>query len=99
MFLVCQGVACSMCNHVWRTNPILFSPQHSWTLPARAVLTTSTLLQGVLTPFDRLDGYERKIQNGTNAAATSEDGAAVQSAAGTFHVLVFFCMTTVAQST
>ena len=31
------------------------------------------LLQGVLTPFERLDGYERKIQSGRSVAEGSAD--------------------------
>ena len=43
---------------------------------------TVTLVQGVLTPFDRLEGYERKVQTGTEAAAASDNGPLPQSTPG-----------------
>ncbi len=45
------------------------------------MLTLSTMPQGVLTPFDRLEGFERRVQSrGQEAAAAG--GAAGQSRLG-----------------
>ena len=38
--------------------------------------------QGVLTPFDRLDGYERRVQSGAAAPAEQTDASASQPISG-----------------
>jgi hypothetical protein len=49
---------------------------------------TVSLVQGVLTPFDRLEGYERKVQIGTEAAGASDNGPLPQPTPGAFHSLL-----------
>ncbi len=49
---------------------------------------TATLVQGVLTPFDRLEGYERKVQTGTEAAGASEKGPVPQPTPGAFQTFL-----------
>jgi len=44
-------------------------------------------VQGVLTPFDRLEGYERKVQTETDAAGASEKGPLPQAPPGAFQTL------------
>ena len=45
-------------------------------------LATATWVQGVLTPFDRLEGYERKVQTGIEAAGASDNGPMPQPPPG-----------------
>ncbi len=49
---------------------------------------TATLVQGVLTPFDRLEGYERKVQTGTEAAGASDNGSLPQGPPGAVHTFL-----------
>lgn len=54
---------------------------------------TAALVQGVLTPFDRLKGYERKVQIGTEAAGASNNGPMPQPTPGAFQIFVFVWLT------
>ena len=77
--LQCQG--CPSCQQRCALLPALHSlsarPLMGWQPGKRtSLLTDGWLLQGVLTPFDRLDGYERRMQDAPRAGPSAAEAAA-----------------------